>query len=141
MKSKLVPFFFLVCLFTGCAEKISEDAFVGTWELTGRSKFDGIRIKIEKHDDVLTGRIVKLNNNKLVKMFADSSDVWVSGIQRTSDFEFKLTERKLAADLFSLYGQPTSQDFKVEFIDDNTIGLATEGADPQKASVLYKRVL
>ena len=140
MKSTLVPFLFLMCLFAGCAEKVSDDTFVGTWELKGRSKFEGIRIKIEKHDDAFTGRIVKLNGNKLVKMFADSSDVWVSGIQRVSDFEFKLTERKLAADLFSLYGQSTSQDFKAQFIDANTIGLATEGADPKNSSVLYKRV-
>ncbi|SHG87952.1 hypothetical protein SAMN04488109_2289 [Chryseolinea serpens] len=140
MKSTLVPFLFLMCLFTGCTEEVPDDAFVGTWELKGRTKFEGIRIKIEKHDDALTGRIVKLNNNKLVKMFADSSDVWVSGIQRVSKYEFKLTERKLAADLFSLYGQTTSQDFKVEFIDDNTVGLATEGADPKNSTVLYKRV-
>jgi hypothetical protein len=119
---------------------VSDDKFVGTWELKGRSKFEGIRIRIDKTDDSFTGRIVKLNGNKLVKMFADSNDVWVSGIQRVSRTRFKLTERRLAADLFSLYGQATTQDFKVEFIDDNTFGLGTEGADPKNSSVVYKRV-
>jgi hypothetical protein len=51
-----------------------------------------------------------------------------------------LTERKLAGELFSIYGLSSSQEFKVEFLDNNTIGLGSEGSDPQHATIMYKRV-
>ena len=55
-------------------------------------------------------------------MFVDSNAIWISGIKRTSNYQFKLTEKKIAKDLFSLYGLGTSNEFKAEFIDENTIG-------------------
>lgn len=128
----------------GCTDKMTEvplDNFVGLWELKGRSMFDGIQIRIENHNAKLTGRIVRLNDNKLVRMFADTSDIWVSDITRSSNFQFRVTERKIARDLFSIYGLSTSQEFLTEFIDDNTIGLATDSSDPQKSTIIYKRVV
>jgi hypothetical protein len=142
--TKTVPIIAITILFFSCSDKlkkIPEDNFVGLWEIQGRSMFDGIQIKIEKENNDLIGRITKLNGNKLVKMFADSNDVWVAGIDRTSNFEFKLTEKKIAKDLFSLYGISTSQDFKVQFINDNTIGLGTESSNPQTSKVIYKRII
>jgi hypothetical protein len=138
-----VSLLLLIVLFTACSEKYSkvpDDKFVGIWQIQGRSMFEGIEVKIEKTDNNLTGRIYKLNDNKFIKMFADSNDVWVSEITRKSNFEFKLTEKKIARDLFSLYGLSTSQEFKAQFIDDNTIGLATESSDPQTSKILYKRI-
>lgn len=135
--------FFTIILLVSCSEKygyVSDDKFVGLWELNGRSMFNGIQVRIEKEDDTFVGKIVKLNANKYVRMFADTNDVWVSGIDRSSNFAFKLTERKLARELFSVYGMSGSQEFKVQFIDDNTLGLATEGADPLNSTIFYKRV-
>jgi hypothetical protein len=119
---------------------VQDDKFVGLWEIQGRAIFDGIQIKIEKENNNLTGRIYKLNNNKFIKMFADSNDIWVSEITRTSNFEFKLTEKKIAKDLFALYGQSTSQEFKVQFLDDNSFGLAKDNSDPIVSKVIYKRI-
>ena len=121
------------------SNKVSEDKFVGLWEIKGRSMLDGIQIKIDKENNTLVGRIIRLNDNKYVKLFADSNDIWVSDIKRTSNYEFKLTENKIAMDLFALYGQTTSQVFKVQFIDDNTIGLANENSDPKTTTNYYKR--
>ena len=122
-------------------KKVSEDRFIGTWELKGASILDGTQIQIQKENNTLVGRIVKLNDNKYVKLFADSNEVWISEISRNSNVEFKLTESKLGKDLFSLYGQKTNQEFKAQFIDDNTIGLATESSDPTTSTRIYKRVV
>lgn len=128
---------------SGCTDKLkqtSEEKFVGLWEVSGRRMFEGIQIEIKKEDGKLMGRIFKLNKNKLVNLFADSSDVWVSDIKRLSNFEFRITEKKIARDLFSMYGLSTSQDFSAEFIDDNTIGISAESADPLKSKMIYKRI-
>jgi len=131
-------------LFTlGCGDRMKEvpmDKFIGIWEIKGRGTFDGMQIKIEKQDGKMSGKIYKLNENKWVKMFAEKDDVWVSEITRSSNYQFKLSEKKLASDLFSMYGLSTAQDFAVEFIDDNTIGLGTNNGDPQKSKRIYKRV-
>ncbi|MBL0742411.1 hypothetical protein [Chryseolinea lacunae] len=140
MKWNAILFILILCIASGCSKEVSDEKFVGTWELNGRSMFEGIQIKIEKKDGDFVGKIIHLNDNKFIKMFADSGDVWVSAITRSSNFDFKLTEKKIARDLFSLYGLSTSQDFKVQFIDDNTIGLGSDSADPQRSSVLYKRI-
>jgi len=126
-----------------CSEKlktVSEDKFIGTWEMKGTSIMDGTQIQIQKENNKLVGRIVKLNDNKYVKLFADSNEVWISEISRNSNYEFKLIESKLGKDLFALYGQKTNQEFKVQFIDENTIGLATENSEPTTSTRIYKRV-
>jgi hypothetical protein len=143
MKIEVLKYLAISFLLVGCTGKVKEvpaDKFIGLWELKGRSMFDGMQIRIERQSDKFTGRIVRLNENKLVQMFADTSDIWVSEISRSSNFQFRLTERKIARDLFALYGLSTSQEFRTEFIDDNTIGLGTDNSDPQSASITYKRV-
>jgi hypothetical protein len=142
MKIKSLIGITLAFFLAACGDKMNEvpmDKFIGLWELKGRGVFEGIQIRIDKQGEKLNGKIVKLNDNKLVKIFADNGDTWVSEIARSSNYQFKLTEKKLAKDLFSLYGLSTSQEFKVEFIDDNTIGLAADGSDPQHATIIYKR--
>jgi hypothetical protein len=141
LKSKVLVFFLSGFLFFSCSGNlIPDDKFIGTWEMKGRGMFEGIQIRIVKEDGKLIGKILRLNDNKFIKMFADSNDVWVSEIRRTSDFEFKLTEKKIAKDLFSLYGLSTSQEYKAEFIDDNTIGLGMDNSDPLQSSLVYKRI-
>ena len=142
--TKTTVMLFLATLFLlSCSEKLKtvpDDKFIGAWEIKGASIMDGTQIQIQKENNKLIGRIVKLNDNKYVKLFADSNEVWISEISRNSNYEFKLTESKLGKDLFALYGQKTSQDFKVQFIDENTIGLATENSDPTTSTRIYKRV-
>jgi hypothetical protein len=141
MKNGIIILVFVFVFGCGDSTKeIPEDKFIGVWELKGRSMFEGIQIRIEKENNKLTGRIVKLNDHELIKLFADSSDVWVSDVSRSSNFQFRLTERKIARDLFSMYGLSTSQEFRTEFIDDNTIGLGADNADPLQSSIVYKRV-
>lgn len=122
-------------------QKKEIEDFIGTWELQGRSMFDGIKIKIIKNKQgELKGEILSLNNNKFVKMFAESNDSWVSSITRKSNYEFKLVEKKLGSALFSVYGLDTSTEFKAQFIDENTIGLSSESGNPQNSSVKYIRI-
>lgn len=121
-------------------EEVPLNKFVGTWELKGRGIYDGIQVQIEEDNTKLTGRLKKLNNNKYVNLFAELDDVWVSGINRSSNFRFLLTEKKIARELFSLYGISSSQNYQVEFIDDDTFGLAGDSKNPRNSSIKYVRV-
>lgn len=122
-------------------KETSIDNFIGEWVLQGRTIFDGIEISIQKDiDGRITGKVIKLNDNKYVKMFVENGDSWVSGISRASNFEFKLTEKKIGSTLFSLYGQSTSKEFKVQFIDNNTFGLGIGSSDPTESTIIYRRV-
>lgn len=145
MKNRFFTIIVIGLLIVGssCGEynKISDSQFIGSWELTGRSMFEGIKIKIEKNsDNNFTGRIIELNDNKFVKMFADTNDVWISEIKRSSNFQFKLTEKRIGRQLFSLYGLGSSDTYKVEFIDKDSFGLAEGSSDPLKSEVIYKRI-
>lgn len=140
---KIIQTLFIALLLTGCSEKfnkVSEDKFIGIWEIKGVSMLEGMQIRIQNENNQLIGRIYKLNENKYVEMFADSSDIWISDIKRNSNYEFKLTENKIGKELFSVYGLKTSEDFKVEFIDENTFGIAGENSDPLKSSRIYRRI-
>ena len=143
IKKTTVTLLLATLFLISCSEKLkkeSEDKFIGIWEMKGTSIMDGTEIQIQKENNKLVGRIVKINDNKYVKFFAELNEVWVSDISRNSNYEFKLTESKLGKDLFALYGQRINQEFKAQFIDDNTIGLATESSDPSMSTRIYKRV-
>jgi hypothetical protein len=142
MKFLSIFILFLTFFISSCdkTNPIPDDKFVGTWELSGRGMFDGMQIQIEKKDNKFIGKIIKLNDNKFVKLLSDSGDSWISEIKRTSNYEFKLTEKKVGSELFSSYGLSSSQEYKVQFIDDNTIGLATENSDPKASTITYKRI-
>jgi hypothetical protein len=145
MKTHSIYILFIAALLFGCDtskfEKIPIEDFAGTWELQGRSMFNGIVVKIEKNDSgKLTGRLVRLNDNKYVQMFCETGDLWVTEISRSSNYQFKLTEKKIGSQLFALYDLRTSDEFDVEFIDKNTIGLALLNKEPTKSIVVYKRI-
>ena len=146
MKLKvLISFLLLGVLFTNCNTKNLEkkpiDDFIGLWEIQGREMLDGIQIKIEKTDNnKLKGRVIKLNDNKYVKMFVEVDDIWVTGIKRSSNFQFVLTEKKIASDIFGLYDLGTTKDFNVQFINDQGIGLEAGSKDPTKSKIRYKRI-
>ncbi|RCW21034.1 hypothetical protein [Marinilabilia salmonicolor] len=115
--------------------------FEGIWELHGRKMFNGMKIKIEKNEkNKLTGRVIELNDNKYVRMFVEENDIWIKNISRSSNFEFKIVENRIAKDLFTIYGLPASDEYEVEFIDKTKIGLAKGTSDPTESSVIYKRI-
>ncbi|MFN8255712.1 MAG: hypothetical protein U0W24_08495 [Bacteroidales bacterium] len=131
----------IICCETSKLNETPIENFIGNWELQGRTMFNGINIKIEKSEKgELIGKIIKINENKYVKMLVDSNETWVTEIKRSSNFEFKLTEKKIGSALFALYGQETTTDFNVQFKDENTFGLSTGKSDPTKSSIIYKRL-
>lgn len=144
MKVKLILIAaFWVLLAASCTERTTlkpDELFIGRWELKGRKMLEGIQVEIKKEGDQLVGRVIKLNDNKYVNMFVDSNSVWVAGISRTSNFQFKLIENKMARELFGLYDLSGSQEFNVQFINEKTIGLVKGNLDPLKSTVLYKKI-
>jgi len=122
-------------------KKVSDDKFIGVWELKGRSMLDGIIVSIERTEGgSFVGKVLEINSNKYVNLFLEPGDILVSNIKRSSNFQFRLTEKKIGAGLFSTYGLDTSKEFKLEFIDDNTIGLSSGTSDPLKSKIFYKRI-
>jgi hypothetical protein len=148
LKALVIKLFF-ICLIlstmyscdTESMKKVPMDNFVGTWELKGRSMLDGIKIKIQKSKTGdLFGKVVAINDNKYVKFFVEPNETWVSNIKRSSNSQFRLTEKKIGSALFATYGLGTSKEFKVEFIDNDTIGLGSDSKDPEKSTIQYLRV-
>ena len=142
---RLSSYFFvlIILLSISCSSDykyVDEQKFTGEWELKGRSSFTGMQIKIIKEDGNLKGKILKVSNSKYVKIFAEEGDIWVKKIKRNSNFSFTLTESKIAAELFAMYGNSTSNEFNAEFINDNKIGLAKGNSDPQKSTIYYERI-
>lgn len=137
---KKTLYLLLIILLSSCSEPISENKFIGTWELTGRKMFNGMEVEIKKENEILVGRIRTLNDNKYVKLYVREGEIWIPAIKRISNSQFRLKEKKLAYELFSLYGLSTSEEYKVEFIDNNSFGLATNNKDPLESSIIYKRV-
>ena len=128
-------------LISGCDYQYVEDEqFVGKWELKGRSSFTGMQIEIQKEEGVLKGKILKLPESEIVNMFAKEGDIWVKNIKRTSNYSFKLSETRIASELFSMYDLNTSTVFKAEFINENKIGLAERNGDPQNSNIYYERI-
>lgn len=123
---------FAVLFLLGCnSGKLSEtpmNQFIGTWRLEGRSLYENVEVKIGWKNDKLTGTILKLNDNKYVNLFMEEKDVFVSEIKRTSNFQFVLKEKKVAAELFAAYGNSGTQEFEVQFENKNTILLGKNGS-------------
>jgi hypothetical protein len=135
----------VILLFISCdsskLEETTMDKFIGTWELTGRSIFKNMNIKIVKlEEDTFIGKFISLNENKYVKMFVDSNETWVTSIKRLSNYEFEISERKLAADLFSLYGHSSIKTFNAQFLSDDQIVLYSKESNPKGSNLIYKRV-
>jgi len=124
----------LLTLASGCdtskMKETPDTQFEGTWVLTDRGMFEGIEVEISKDaKGNLTGVVKKRNDNKYVQMFMEEGDKLVSGIKRNSNFEFVISEKKIAAPLFSAYGQGTTKEFKVTFDGKDKILLGKDGID------------
>ena len=126
----------LVCLtlfFVSCdTNKLSEtpmQQFVGTWVAKDRPLIDGVQFEIAEKDGALEGRILRLNDNKLVDLFSSEGDVLISEITRKSNFQFTVKEKHVAASLFSTYDLPSSEELTAEFHGKNEIWLGKNGID------------
>jgi hypothetical protein len=142
MKLKNILILTILITTFSCSQKydiVDDEQFVGTWQLDGLSMYNEMTIKISRNSNKeLVGHVQKLNDNKYIKMFVNPGDVWVSNISRSSNFQFRLTETKIARELFGLYGLGSSTEYKVEFIDNDTIGLTTD-SNPTSSSIRYVR--
>ncbi|HZH86498.1 MAG TPA: hypothetical protein VFD77_04210 [Brumimicrobium sp.] len=79
--------------------------------------------------DILQYWVIRNKSNKYVSLFMEEGNVLMTGIARSSNYEFVITERKIAAPLFSAYGQSTLTNFKATFDGDNKILLGNKGSE------------
>ncbi len=130
----LIPLFIFTLLLVSCENsKISEtpvSQFIGKWILSERGILEGIQIEIKKNKEgELYGEVIHLNDNKYVKLFMENGDKLITSIKRSSNFEFIVTEKKIASPLFSIYNQSTIVEYRVIFQDENKILLGKNGAN------------
>lgn len=123
-----------IMFFSSCdsskLNEIPDSQFVGVWGLVDRGMFENIEIEIVKEKNGnFSGVVKKLNDDKYVKMFMEVDDKFVTNIKRNSNFEFVMSEKKIAAPLFSAYGQSTTKEFKVTFDGKDKILIGSNGAD------------
>ena len=103
---------------------------------------DDMQISISRTEEgSLIGKVVKINENKYVKFFVEEGDSWIQSVRRVSNSEFRIIEKKIGSALFGSYGLDTNQEYKVVFIDENTIGLGSNSKKPEKSTIKYKRVV
>jgi hypothetical protein len=108
--------------------KTKSTQFDGFWRIENRDIYEGMEIEIKNtEENKFVGVITKLNDNKFVKMFMNVGDKIVTDISRKSNFQFILKERKIASELFSAYGQNTTQEYRVVFENKNQINLGKNG--------------
>lgn len=116
--------------------EIPQSQFIGRWQLAERGILTGVEVEIMKDEKGnYIGNAVKLNDNKYVAMFMEKGDKLISGIKRNSNFKFTISEKKIAAPLFSLYGQSTTKKYEATFEGNDKILLGKNGA-----SGVYLRV-
>ncbi len=128
---------------SSCEEfrKVPVEQLEGTWRLEGRPMFEGIEITINRDRDQLKGKITQLNSNKYVRFFCELNTLWITSIERRSNYEFYISERKIGSDLFSIYGLETTTTYKAFFEDENTLVLTGRDSGSKKSRILYKRVI
>lgn len=146
LKLRFLKFFLLLVglMFVSCDSnqfsKTPMNQFEGVWELKGRDMFENMQIEIKLDEDgKIHSKIIKLNDNKFVRLFLSEGDQWVKDIRRTSNYEFVITEKKIAAPLFSVYGNSTSKEWNSVFKNEDCIGIS-ESKSPDRSKIEYCRV-
>ena len=129
---KIILFLITITTLASCStDKLTEtpdSQFEGAWVLSEKSMLDGIEIEITKDKQGnFHGLITKLNDNKYVQLFMNVGDKFVAGIKRKSNFEFEISEKKIAAPLFSQYGQSTTLKSSAQFESLDKIKLSENG--------------
>ena len=72
-------------------------------ELKGRKIYEGMQISFVENNDEIKGYIKSIPQNKYSQFFPDSANIWVSSIQRASNYAFKISEKKIASEVISQY--------------------------------------
>lgn len=130
MKTKYL-FIFTVVLFLGCdSSKLKETPMVqfsGKWKNMTSGIFHNVEFTIIEKDGQFKGYLTKLNDNKFVSLFSSLDDTFISSIQRKSNFKFEITQKRIASQLFSEYGESTSDKYEVEFQGLDTIKVSDQG--------------
>lgn len=130
-------------LLSSCAKwnHVDDQLFVGEWELKGRGFYEGMHVKIERKGSKLVGYVSQIpEGNIYARDYMKIGDKWVKSISRASNYAFRLTESRIAADLMSSYGLSTSEEYRVQFISPDRFGLTTGTADPKKSKIYYERI-
>ncbi len=139
--------FVYICLFMffSCTKMnyVDEDAFIGTWELKGRNIYNQMTVSIVKEDGKLKGYIVSLPNNKYGEFFLEEKSPWILSVSRSANHYFKITEEKIASDLFVIYNLEETSTFYVTFSKDHSKFYLSENTPHgivKESSIYYKRI-
>lgn len=109
-------------------KEVPENQFLGTWKVEERGILDGLVFEIKYNDKhKLKGKVIALGRNKFQQLFTEIGDPFIKEIERYSNTEFKLTEKKIAAPLFSSYGLSTNTKLDVHFHHIDTIYIGEKG--------------
>lgn len=109
-------------------QTIPIDQFIGKWKISQRGMLDDIHIEIRANEQgELSGKIISLNTNKYINLFMEENDELIVKVKRKSNYEFLITERRIAAPLFALYKQSTTEEYTVSFEDTNKFVIVDKG--------------
>lgn len=144
MKTTIFTFTLILFVLSACDSSKTVETpvshFIGKWKLVNRGMFDRIIVEITEDDEGnFSGNVVKLNDNKYVRLFMEVGYKLISNIKRNSNFEFVITEKKIAAPLFSAYGQSTSTDIIAVFDGKNKIVFNKNGIDGNYVRINNKK--
>lgn len=134
-----------VMALSSCSDShyVSDDLFVGTWELKGRGIYNKMTVSIAKGEDGLKGKVNSVPDNKYGKLFLEEGQAWISEISRSSDYYFKIKENKIASELFSAYGLSATSTYYITFSEDGSKFYLTDkipNKTAQETSVYYERI-
>lgn len=112
---------------SGKYKEVPLSQFEGKWKLCGREIYQDMTITIKRNsENKLIGTIDTLNENKFVQFFMTKGDKLISSIERRSNFEFIVTEKKIGSELFGMYDLSTTEKYNVRFHSPDTIRLSKD---------------
>lgn len=114
--------------------------FNGTWKVVGNSTLQDIQFSIQIDGKKVKSEIVNLNENKWVNQFSEVGDKWISSVERESNFQFKISEKRIGSGIFSLYDLPSSNTYFAQFAHQDTLCLSTSKNKVLKSQYRYIRI-
>jgi hypothetical protein len=120
-KSKLFNIFSIIIVYsfvTSCSNYnyVDDSKFIGKWELKGREIYSGM--EIERNNNSLTGKIIKIPTNRYGKLFLKKMICGFLKLNAPLIIILKITEFKIAHEIFSIYDLPSSNNYYAFFSDD-----------------------
>ncbi|WP_372933398.1 hypothetical protein [Mariniphaga sediminis] len=97
---------------------VEDTAFIGTWELKGRKIYTGMKVRIEKENGKLKGYIISPPDSNYGEIFIENGKTWITKIDRGANYYFKITENKIAGELFSQYDIKANSSFYATFSEE-----------------------